>query len=208
MSDMTAFYINGKRYDFGTGSWTEVLESVPLEMGVNQFELRAVSFAGHETVQTVTVTRQGEMPEYVEEGRYWNRYYYDEDGRSWHVYFQEGENPAFVKPSDDSGEVVRNYMLGIIDEALLEGSKDTPDYIEPGENRIHFQNSISLQTLRYIIEKKAERLFVSAVNFVNRDIVPTFRHTALNSLDINFGIVGQHKSTFYEISSFFRSLQK
>ena len=35
-------------------------------MGVNQLELRAVSFAGHETTCTVTVTRQGEMPEYVE----------------------------------------------------------------------------------------------------------------------------------------------
>jgi hypothetical protein len=137
-----------------------------MEMGVNLFELRAVSFAGHETVQTVTVTRQGEVPEYVEEGRYWNRYYYDEDGRSWHVYFQEGENPAFVKPSDDSDEVVRSYMLGIIDEALLEASKDTPDYIEPGENRIHFQNSISLQTLRYIIENAEMHVQLGVISFM------------------------------------------
>ena len=58
-------YINGELRDFGSG-WPYVLKSVDLEMGENLFELRAVSFAGHETTRTVTITRQGEIPEHEE----------------------------------------------------------------------------------------------------------------------------------------------
>ena len=51
-------YINGERYNRGSRMLEgELLESVPLEMGENVFELAAVSYSGSETVQTVTITR-------------------------------------------------------------------------------------------------------------------------------------------------------
>ena len=55
--DVKEFYINGEQYDFGTGSQTEILASVPLEIGKNQIELRAKSFLGHGRAYTFTVTR-------------------------------------------------------------------------------------------------------------------------------------------------------
>jgi hypothetical protein len=57
--------------------------------------------------------------------------------------------------SNDPAEAARSYMLSIIDEALLESTEDTPDYIEPNGSRLYFQNSISLQTLRDAV-KNAE----------------------------------------------------
>jgi hypothetical protein len=63
-TDVAAFFINGKQYHFGTSlPWATMPKSIgfsepaPLEMGENQFELAAVSYAGRETVQTVTITR-------------------------------------------------------------------------------------------------------------------------------------------------------
>ena len=51
-------YINGERYNRGSRILErELLESVPLEMEENLFELRAVSVVGRKTVQTVTITR-------------------------------------------------------------------------------------------------------------------------------------------------------
>ena len=58
-------------------------------------------------------------------------------------------------------EAARSYMLAIIDEALLEATEDTPDYIEPDRSKLYFRNSISLQTLRDGV-KDAYR-----VNFTN-----------------------------------------
>ena len=56
--DVRDLYINGEQYNKGSRTLEgEILESVPLEMGENVFELRAVSVAGRETVQTVTITR-------------------------------------------------------------------------------------------------------------------------------------------------------
>ena len=106
----------------------EVRCLVPLEIGVNRFELRAISFAGHETVRTVTVTRQGEVPEYVEMDGYWLYNYYDEDGSFVQEWIYDG-NTAFIKPSDESGEVAQSYMPGITDEALL-----YDQYMEDMEN--------------------------------------------------------------------------
>ena len=54
--NVMAFYINGGLYSH-TERLTEIQERMPLEMGANLFELRAVNHAGHETVCTVTVTR-------------------------------------------------------------------------------------------------------------------------------------------------------
>ena len=79
--NVIAFYISGELYDFGSAPMTaERRKEIPLEVGVNHIELRAVSLAGHETVRTVTITRQGEIPEYVEMDGYWLHYYYNEDG--------------------------------------------------------------------------------------------------------------------------------
>ena len=49
---------------------------------------------------------------------------------------------------NDPSEEVRTYMLGIIDEALLDATEDIPDYLEPDRSRLYFRNSMSLQTLR------------------------------------------------------------
>jgi hypothetical protein len=54
--NVMAFYINGGLYS-QTDGLTEILEPMPLEMGVNLFELRVVNYAGHETVCMVTITR-------------------------------------------------------------------------------------------------------------------------------------------------------
>ena len=54
--NVMAFYINGGLYSH-TERLTEIQERMPLEMGANLFELRAVSFAGQEARCTVTVTR-------------------------------------------------------------------------------------------------------------------------------------------------------
>ena len=48
-------------------------------------------------------------------------------------------------------EAARSYMLGIIDEAMLESTWDTQDYIEPNRSHLYFRNSGSLQTLRNAI---------------------------------------------------------
>jgi len=117
-------YINGKNWYNNRALWGEKTKVVPLEMGVNQFELRAVSYAGCETVQTVTVTRQ--VPEYSEEAR--------------------------------------SLLLGIIDEALIEATEDTPDSLKPVGRELYFRNSISLQTLRDAI-KNAEMVRVSKPDF-------------------------------------------
>ena len=151
--DVVAFYINDELYSFPMDWYfTEILEPVPLEMGENVFELRAVNFAGHETMRTVTVTREGEMPEYVEMDGYWRRYYYDENGNFHVVSIHGNSNPAFVKPSDASDKEARSYLLGVIDEALLAATEGTSDYKKYDGSSIHFKNSIFLQTLRDAIE--------------------------------------------------------
>ena len=58
-------------------------------------------------------------------------------------------------------EEARSYILGIIDEALLHATEDTPDYLDR-YGRIHFQNSISLQTLRDALKNEIIWLIVSA----------------------------------------------
>jgi hypothetical protein len=56
--NVTDLYINGKPHrDWAISLAGENRITIPLEMGVNHIELRAVSYAGRETVQTVTVTR-------------------------------------------------------------------------------------------------------------------------------------------------------
>jgi hypothetical protein len=58
----------------------------------------AVSFAGHETTCTVTVTRQGEMPEYVKMDGYWLHYYYDENGNFMQEWIHGESDPRpFIK---------------------------------------------------------------------------------------------------------------
>jgi len=75
------FYINNKLFGFGTGSQTDIVHAVDLEMGINYFKLRAVDHLGRETVITTTVTREGEIPEYVQMDGYVMHYYFDEEGR-------------------------------------------------------------------------------------------------------------------------------
>jgi hypothetical protein len=171
-TDVVAFYINGKLDTFGTlgigQTYREVRDEVPLEMGANQVELTAVNFAGHETVLTLTMTRQGEIPEYVEQESSWAHYYYDENGE---LRESSKNNRAFRKPSDGSDWVAQNYMLAIIDEALLTATEDTPDYIEHDGNRLHFQNSISLKTLRDAIEKAELQVQRGTISFTSQSPV-------------------------------------
>ena len=67
-----------------------------------------------------------------------------------------------ISDGDNSGEAARSHLLSIIDEALLDATEDSPDYLD-ADNGIRFQNSITLQTLRDAIEEGA---MLNQTNFV------------------------------------------
>ena len=81
-----------------------------------------------------------------------------QDGDWLHYYYDESNNLVREYITADNlslpSEAARSYILGIIDEALLEATKDTPDYTDQ-YGGVHFQNSISLQAVRDAIETAA-----------------------------------------------------
>ena len=95
-------------------------------------------------------------------------YIYPPEGIKWHVFIDDKYEELIqfywgqIREGDDGlgmvlenggpREEARSYMLGIINEALLEATDDTPDYLEPDMSRLYFRNSISLQTLHDIVK--------------------------------------------------------
>jgi hypothetical protein len=70
----------------------------------------------------------------------------------FYLIWGDGEGFGMSLENSDAGEEARSCILGIIDEALLNATEDTPDYIEPNRSQLYFQNSISLQTLRDLVK--------------------------------------------------------
>ena len=63
-----------------------------------------------------------------------------------HSVEKNGEGFGMSLEMSRPSEEAKNIMLSIIDTELRKATKDTPDYIDQ-DGRLHFQNSISLQTL-------------------------------------------------------------